>query len=116
MTNPPKSANFICSHLEPASTSLIGIVMSATSNPFFGLVFSAMEDAARQHGFTVLLSDSHDDVVPLLQLIDEGIHYVHMEFEQLQALHGARDLFGVPLLAEDTVRDALWASLELKPI
>lgn len=56
------SLNAVARSLATSTSKLIGIVMSATSNPFFAQVFSAMEDTARRHGFTVVLSDSHDDV------------------------------------------------------
>ena len=57
---------------------------------------------------------SHSDVRPLLELLDEDVYYVHMDFEQLQAARNARDVFGVPVLLESTIQDALWSNLELR--
>lgn len=56
------SPNAVARSLATSRTKLIGIVMSATSNPFFAPVFSAMEETARRNGYTALLADSHDDV------------------------------------------------------
>lgn len=53
-------------------------------------------------------------VEPLLNLLDDGVHYIHMDFEQLQTIRSARDILGVPLLPEKIVADALWSSLELR--
>jgi LacI family transcriptional regulator len=54
------SPSLLARSLATATTSLIGVVMSATSNPFFGEVFRAMDAAARKRGFNVLLADSGD--------------------------------------------------------
>jgi hypothetical protein len=57
---------------------------------------------------------SDDEVHPLLQLMDEGIHYMHLEFEQLQFIKEAKDLFGLPVVPESVVMNALYMQLELK--
>ena len=54
------------------------------------------------------------DIAPLLVLLDEGIHYVHLRFEQLQCIRQQRDLFGVPVLPEKVISDALWMQMELR--
>lgn len=54
------------------------------------------------------------DVSPLLVLLDEGIHYVHLRFEQLQHIRSARDILGVPVLPEKIMSDALWMQMELR--
>jgi hypothetical protein len=54
------------------------------------------------------------DIAPLLVLLDEGIHYVHLRFEQLQCIRQQKDIFGVPVLPEKVVSDALWMSMELR--
>lgn len=54
------------------------------------------------------------EVAPLLQLLDEGIHYVHLRFEQLQCIKQQRDVFGVPVLPEKVISDALWMQMELR--
>ena len=54
------------------------------------------------------------DISPLLVLLDEGIHYVHLRFEQLQQIRAHRDVLGVPVLPEKVISDALWMSMELR--
>ena len=54
------------------------------------------------------------EIAPLLVLLDEGIHYVHLTFEQLQHIRGQRDLFGTPVVPEKVITTALWMSMELR--
>ncbi|KAE7996956.1 hypothetical protein FH972_001632 [Carpinus fangiana] len=56
----------------------------------------------------------HSDIEPLLELLDEGIHYMHLGFEHLQSIKSARDVLGVPFLPNSTVSNALWMNLELR--
>ncbi|KZF21180.1 hypothetical protein L228DRAFT_248957 [Xylona heveae TC161] len=57
---------------------------------------------------------SHPDITPLLVLLDEGIHYVHLSFEQLQHIRMQRDILGLPVLPERVLSNALWMSMELR--
>ena len=54
------------------------------------------------------------DVAALLVLLDEGIHYVHLSFEQLQKIRDQRDVLGLPLMPEKVINDALWMQMELR--
>lgn len=54
------------------------------------------------------------EIAPLLVLLDEGIHYVHLRFEQLQQIRMQKDILGVPVLPEKVISDALWMSMELR--
>ena len=54
------------------------------------------------------------DIAPLLVLMDEGIHFVHMSFEQLQSVREQRDVLGLPLLPEKVISSALWMAMELR--
>ena len=54
------------------------------------------------------------EIAPLLVLLDEGIHYVHLRFEQLQQMKAQKDILGVPVLPEKVISDALWMSMELR--
>lgn len=54
------------------------------------------------------------EIQPFLGLLDEGIHYVHMDFEQLQSIRSARDVLGFPVLPGNVIADALWSNLELR--
>lgn len=57
---------------------------------------------------------THPDVEPLLVLLDEGIHYIHLDFEQLQFIRNARDCLGLPVLPEKVISNALWQQMELR--
>lgn len=57
---------------------------------------------------------THPDVEPILVLLDEGIHYIHLEFERLQYIRQSRDVFGLPILPEAIITNALWQQLELR--
>lgn len=54
------------------------------------------------------------DVSALLVLLDEGIHYVHLSFEQLKKIREQRDALGLPLMPERVISNALWMSMELR--
>ena len=54
------------------------------------------------------------DIAALLVLIDEGIHYVHLSFEQLQQIRTMTDVLGLPVVPERVITDALWMSMDLR--
>lgn len=54
------------------------------------------------------------DIAALLVLLDEGVHYVHLSFEQLQKIRDQRDILGLPLMPEKVINDALWMQMELR--
>lgn len=56
------SRNTIARALVTQSTMLVGIVMSFLTNPYFAPVVAQIERTARRHGYTLLLTDSHDSV------------------------------------------------------
>lgn len=57
---------------------------------------------------------TNPDVERLLVLLDEGIHYIHMEYEQLEFIRTARDTFGLPVMPERVISNALWQQLALR--
>lgn len=57
---------------------------------------------------------THPTVEPLLVLLDEGIHYIHLDFEQLQYLRQTKDVMGLPVMPEKVVSNALWQQMELR--
>ena len=68
-------------------------------------------------------SEAHDawlalytspDISAMLVLLDEGIHYIHLSFEQLQQIRHQRDVFGLLLMPEKVINDALWMQMELR--
>ncbi|KAF2669937.1 hypothetical protein BT63DRAFT_359158, partial [Microthyrium microscopicum] len=54
------------------------------------------------------------DVASLLELLDEGIHYIHLEFEQLQHIRQSTDIFGLPVVPESIILNALYTQMELR--
>ncbi len=68
-------------------------------------------------------SDAHEewlalytnpDIERILVLLDEGIHYMHMDYEQLQFIRTARDVFGLPVMPDRVISNALWQQLDLR--
>jgi hypothetical protein len=62
--------------------------------------------------YITLYTNPH--IEPLLVLLDEGIHYIHMDFEQLQCIRSARDCLGLPMMSEKVISNALWQQMELR--
>jgi len=62
--------------------------------------------------FVTLYSNS--EIKPLLRLLDSSIHYMWLDFEQLQRVRSARDVYGNPQVPEKIVTDALWQNLQLR--
>jgi hypothetical protein len=54
------------------------------------------------------------DIERIFVLLDEGIHYLHMEYEQLDFIRNTRDIFGLPVLPERVISNALWQQLTLR--
>ncbi|KAL6153974.1 hypothetical protein ACJQWK_01629 [Exserohilum turcicum] len=54
------------------------------------------------------------DIERILVLLDEGIHYIHMEYEQLEFIKNARDVFGLPVMPESVISSSLWQQLALR--
>ncbi|KAF1828506.1 hypothetical protein BDW02DRAFT_574822 [Decorospora gaudefroyi] len=54
------------------------------------------------------------DIERILVLLDEGIHYIHMDYEQLEFIRNARDVFGLPVMPERVISNALWQQLALR--
>jgi hypothetical protein len=65
-----------------------------------------------QSGWLALYTDA--EIERILVLLDEGIHYVHMEYEQLDFIRKARDVFGLPVLPDKVISNALWQQLALR--
>ncbi|GAB7338346.1 hypothetical protein MBLNU457_4651t1 [Dothideomycetes sp. NU457] len=64
------------------------------------------------HRWIVLYT--HPDIEPLLVLLDEGIHYIHLDFEHLQHMRKAKDSLGLPMMPEKVISNALWMQMELR--
>ncbi|TKA83029.1 hypothetical protein B0A55_00832 [Friedmanniomyces simplex] len=57
---------------------------------------------------------THPDIEPVLVLLDEGIHYMHLDFEQLQFIRRARDCLGLSVMPDKVISSALWQQMELR--
>ena len=69
-----------------------------------------------EHDLIWLYLYSHPDVEPLLVLLEEGIHYIHLSYEQLQYIRATCDILGMPLVSDKVVINALWTAMELRQI
>lgn len=65
-----------------------------------------------QSDWLALYSDA--DIESILILLDEGIHYIHMDYEQLDFIRNARDVFGLPVMPDKVISKALWQQLALR--
>jgi hypothetical protein len=57
---------------------------------------------------------TNPDIERILVLLDEGIHYIHMDYEQLEFIRNARDALGLPVMPEKVISNALWQQLALR--
>jgi hypothetical protein len=101
--------NFLVS--KPASLRFYAVRFDTTYRRQSG--FSNAQNISEKDAPWIALYTS-PEIAPLLILLDEGIHYVHLRFEQLQQIRSHRDILGVPVLPEKVIADALWMSMELR--
>ncbi|KAF1952974.1 hypothetical protein CC80DRAFT_596130 [Byssothecium circinans] len=57
---------------------------------------------------------TNPDIERILVLLDEGIHYIHLDYEQLEFIRNARDVFGLPVMPDRVISNALWQQLALR--
>ncbi|KAL9087126.1 MAG: hypothetical protein Q9165_006777 [Trypethelium subeluteriae] len=109
--------------IEAGLTDPAGKVTKAPES--LGLMAVRFDTVYRKSSFTTgpQTTDSHSrwlalytssEVEPLLVLLDEGIHYIHLDFEKLQYIRTARDILGLPVMPEKVITNALWMSMELR--
>jgi LacI family transcriptional regulator len=71
------TTNGIARALATRNTMLVGVVMSFLSNPFFAPLVSSIEKTARRHGYTLLLTDNHenaaDELTQLQIMLDRRV-------------------------------------------
>ncbi|KAL7276894.1 hypothetical protein RUND412_000085 [Rhizina undulata] len=66
-------------------------------------------------GDAVSTIDEYDpDVKPLIDLLENGIYYVHMSFEELQKIREDINILGRPTVSEYTIMRALWQQTSLR--
>lgn len=57
---------------------------------------------------------THADIQPLFDLLDHGIYYMHLDYDQLLLIKSATDHFGVRVVPEKVTSNALWENLDLR--
>lgn len=69
--------NSIARALATRNTMLIGVVMSFLSNPFFAPLVSHIDKTARRHGYTLLLTENHentaDELTQVKVMLDRNV-------------------------------------------
>ena len=60
------------------------------------------------------VDDDYAEVRPLRDVLETGIYYVHMTFEELQKIAEDNDVLGRPAVDESVIRDALWQQMVLR--
>lgn len=81
-----------------------------TSENSFGI---AGEEYGDGDGASVAEEDEAD-LKPLRDLLEGGIYYVHMTFEELQKIGEDRDVLGRRTVSEATIKEALWQQMLLR--
>ncbi|MEO7021180.1 MAG: LacI family DNA-binding transcriptional regulator [Ktedonobacteraceae bacterium] len=66
--------NAIAQSLQTRQTSTIGLVVTSIADPFLSDVVKGVEEVARAHGFSVLLSTSHNDPEQEMAVIETFRH------------------------------------------
>lgn len=54
------SPNLIARSLQSGRTNTLGLIVADISNPFFSYIARVIEDAANQHGYTVIIGSSDE--------------------------------------------------------
>jgi hypothetical protein len=94
----------------PDSLSLMAVRFDAVYRQNSSVVSQGSSD--EQASWLALYTNP--DIERILVLLDEGIHYIHMEYEQLEFIRKSRDVFGLPVLPEKVISNALWQQLALR--
>lgn len=62
--------NVVARSLAAGRTHTVGLSISALTNPYFGSLVHAVEQALSEAGFVLIVGDSHDEVEPEKRVID----------------------------------------------
>lgn len=69
------SGDGIARSLRKGTTETVGLAMSSISNPYFGDVVHAIERSLTEAGYSLLLSDTHDDPARELKAVQDLISH-----------------------------------------
>ncbi|KAF8420195.1 hypothetical protein EV426DRAFT_249115 [Tirmania nivea] len=72
----------------------------------------SMDDNISEDGFQT--EDHEADIKPLRDLLENGIYYMHMSFEELQRIAEDTDILHRPIVSSDVIREALWNQMLLR--
>ncbi|RPB20931.1 hypothetical protein L211DRAFT_490291 [Terfezia boudieri ATCC MYA-4762] len=72
----------------------------------------SMDDNISEDEF--LAEDHEADVKPLRDLLENGIYYMHMSFEELQRIAADTDILRRPVVSVDVIREALWNQISFR--
>jgi LacI family transcriptional regulator len=64
------SPNLIARSLQSGRTNTLGLIVADISNPFFSYIARVIEDAANQHGYTVIIGSSDEQASKSASLIN----------------------------------------------
>ena len=67
------TANQIASSLRSGRTHMFAVILGGMSNPFYGIMADAIQDAAQAAGYPVMIMCSRDDAALELQLVEQAI-------------------------------------------
>ena len=65
--------NQIASSLRSGRTHMFAVILGGMSNPFYGIMADAIQDAARAAGYPVMIMCSRDEAAQELQLVEQAI-------------------------------------------
>lgn len=94
----------------PNSQSLMAVRFEGTHRQ----TAMTMQQSASDAQSDWLALYTNPDIERILVLLDEGIHYIHMDYEQLEYIRTARDIFGFPVMPDKVISNALWQQLALR--
>lgn len=67
------TANQVASSLRSGRTHMFAVILGGMSNPFYGIMADAVQDAARAADYPVMIMCSRDDAALELQLVEQAI-------------------------------------------
>ena len=68
--------------------------------------YISVDENASEDG--LLYEDHEADIRPLRDLLENGIYYMHMSFEELQKIRDDKDVLGRSVVPAEVIREALW--------
>jgi len=67
--------NRAASSLRSGRTKTIGVIVGGMSNPFYGIMTDAIQNAAAEHGYSILIFCSRDHIETELRMVETALSY-----------------------------------------